>query len=130
MVGGALLSFSGVLPDRDKREVTSSTVTDFAAMGGPFELTTHRDGALTNEDLKGKPYLVFFGFTHCPDICPTTLFELTSLMQDLGPDAEKITPLFITIDPERDTQEFLASYINYSASRSEERRVGKGCVCK
>src|SRR3546814_1789194 len=81
-------------------DVCSSNL--FAAIGGPFELTTHRDGALTNEDLKGKPYLVFFGFTHCPDICPTTLFELTSLMQDLGPDAEKI--------------------------RSEELRVGKECV--
>src|SRR3546814_5497793 len=96
-------------------DVCSSNL--FAAIGGPFELTTHRDGALTNEDLKGKPYLVFFGFTHCPDICPTTLFELTSLMQDLGPDAEKITPLFITIDPERDTQELLASYMTSFDSR-------------
>src|SRR3546814_8194408 len=84
-----------------------------------------RDGALTNEDLKGKSYLVFFIFTHCPDICPTTLFELTGLMQDLGSDAEKITPLFITVDPERDTQELLASYMTSFDSRLLALRVTK-----
>jgi protein SCO1/2 len=62
-------------------------------------------------DLAGKPYLVFFGFTHCPDVCPTALFELTSLLQDIGPAADRITPLFISIDPERDTAELLKLYM-------------------
>jgi protein SCO1/2 len=66
---------------------------------------------IDNASLAGKPYLVFFGFTHCPDICPTTLFELTDLLQKLGPDADRVTPLFITVDPERDTQQALAAYM-------------------
>ncbi|MGN6550653.1 MAG: SCO family protein, partial [Pararhizobium sp.] len=64
-----------------------------------------------NAQLAGKPYLVFFGFTHCPDICPTTLFELTDLMAELGPAADRFTPLFITVDPERDTQQVLVEYM-------------------
>lgn len=112
IVGGVLLAFSGILPGIERPgAVTSSMVTGVAAIGGPFELTTHRGETLTNVDLEGRPYLVFFGFTHCPDICPTTLFELTGLLADLGPGADKITPLFITVDPERDSQELLASYM-------------------
>lgn len=112
IVGGMLLAFSGILPGAERPgAVTSSTVTGVAAIGGPFELTTHRGETLTDVDLEGKPYLAFFGFTHCPDICPTTLFELTGLLAELGAAADKITPLFITIDPERDTQELLASYM-------------------
>lgn len=117
ILGGALLAFSGVLSDFKQREVTSNRVTDIAAIGGPFELTTHQGQTLTREDLAGKAFLVFFGFTHCPDICPTTLFDLTGLIHDLGPDAKKITPLFITVDPERDTQELLASYMTSFDSR-------------
>ncbi|HWK33261.1 MAG: SCO family protein [Parvibaculum sp.] len=113
IVGGVLLAFSGLLPGVERPgAVTSSTATGVAAIGGQFELTTHRGEMLTNEDLEDTPYLVFFGFTRCPDVCPTTLFELTGLLADLGPDADKITPLFITVDPERDTQELLASYMS------------------
>lgn len=82
-----------------------------AAVGGPFSLTSHKGERVDNEALAGKPYLAFFGFTHCPDICPTTLFELTEIMQDLGPDADKINVILITVDPERDSQELLASYM-------------------
>ncbi len=112
IVGGVLLAFSGILPGVERPgAATSGTTTGVAAIGGPFELTTHNGETLTDEDLEGKPYLVFFGFTHCPDICPTTLLELTGLLADLGPAADQITPLFITVDPERDTQELLASYM-------------------
>lgn len=112
IVGGVLLAFSGILPGVERPgAVTFSSETGVAAIGGPFELTTHRGERLTDRDLEGKPYLVFFGFTHCPDVCPTTLFELTGLLADLGPDADKITSLFITVDPERDVQELLASYM-------------------
>jgi len=66
----------------------------------------------TNEDLLGTPYAVFFGFTNCPDVCPTTLFELTGLLADLGADADRIEILFITVDPDRDTVEPLGAYMS------------------
>src|SRR6185312_1673298 len=74
-----------------------------ASIGGPFNLTDQNDKPITDQDLKGKPFLVFFGFTHCPDVCPTTLFEVSEVMRALGPDANKTRALFITVDPERDT---------------------------
>lgn len=82
-----------------------------AGIGGPFRLTSHTGRTVTDKDLKGKPSAVFFGFTHCPDVCPTTLSDLTDLMRELGPDADKITPVFISVDPERDTQRVLADYM-------------------
>ena len=62
--------------------------TGTAKVGGPFALTSHKGERVDNRSLAGKPYLVFFGFTYCPEICPTTLFELTDLMAELGPDAD------------------------------------------
>jgi protein SCO1/2 len=62
-------------------------------------------------DFKGKAVVVFFGFTHCPDVCPTTLAELATVMKELGPLADKVQVLFITVDPERDTPELLAKYV-------------------
>lgn len=115
---GLLLGFSGILP-WSQQAPTPATVTGsgVAAIGGPFELTTHRGQTFTNADVAGKPYLMFFGFTHCPDVCPTTLSELTSLMEELGPDADRFTPLFITVDSERDSQEKLAEYMTAFDSR-------------
>ena len=76
-----------------------------------FDLQTVDGKPFRSADLAGKPYLAFFGFTHCPDVCPTALFELTALLKDLGPAADRITPLFISIDPERDTAELLKLYM-------------------
>lgn len=76
-----------------------------------FALQTVDGKAFGSADLAGKPYLVFFGFTHCPDVCPTALFELSALLKDIGPAADRITPLFISIDPERDTAELLKLYM-------------------
>ena len=70
-----------------------------AAVGGPFRLEDQSGKAVTDADMKGKPFLVFFGFTHCPDICPTTLFDMSQLMKELGPDADRTGALFITVDP-------------------------------
>ena len=80
-------------------------------IGGPFKLTSHRGDAVTDADMRGKPCLLFFGFTYCPDVCPTTLTELSRRLEQLGPDAEKLRTLFMTVDPERDTREALASYM-------------------
>src|ERR1700692_925382 len=74
-----------------------------AAVGGPFHLEDQNGKPVSDQDLKGRPFLVFFGFTHCPDICPTTLFEISQLLRTLGPDADRTGALFITVDPERDT---------------------------
>lgn len=83
-----------------------------SAVGGPFRLVDHNGQVVTDGDLKGKPFLVFFGFTHCPDICPTTLFEVSEIFSKLGKDAERANALFVTVDPERDTKEKLKDYLS------------------
>jgi protein SCO1/2 len=83
-----------------------------AAVGGPFKLTDQNGKPVTDADLKGKPFLVFFGYTHCPDVCPTTLFEVSEVMHALGPDADRTKALFITVDPERDTPAVLKDYLS------------------
>lgn len=82
-----------------------------SAVGGPFALTTAEGKTLTDKDLRGAPFLVFFGFTHCPDICPTKLFEISEVLRAAGPKGEKLKALFVTVDPERDTAETLKSYL-------------------
>ncbi|WP_029350761.1 SCO family protein [Bosea sp. 117] len=89
-----------------------SAGTDAGAIGGPFTLTDQRGATFTEKDVAGRPHAVFFGFTHCPDVCPTTLFGLTQLMQALGPDADRLKVLFVTVDPERDTAEALTTYMS------------------
>lgn len=91
-----------------------------AAIGGPFTLTGTDGKGFSSEQLKGKPYLVFFGFTHCPEICPTTLFDLTQDMKELGPDADKLNVVFISVDPERDTPELIKLYL----SSFDDRIIG------
>ena len=81
-------------------------------VGGPFQLIDQNGKTVTDADFRGRPFLVFFGFTHCPDICPTTLFEVSEVFNRLGPDAEKVTALFVTVDPERDTPEKLKLYLS------------------
>jgi protein SCO1/2 len=76
-----------------------------------FTLPDHNGKVRTLADFKGKVVLVFFGFTHCPDVCPTTMYEMASVMKALGPQADKVQVLFITVDPERDTQALLAKYV-------------------
>ncbi len=82
-----------------------------ANIGGPFELTAHDGRAFSNLDLVGKPYAIFFGFTRCPDICPTTLLDMSNRLEDLKGDADKLRIIFVTVDPERDTPAFLAEYM-------------------
>jgi len=79
-----------------------------AAIGGPFRLASG-DRTVTDADVRGAPFLVFFGYTHCPDVCPTTLFQMSEIFRTLGPDA-KIKGLFITVDPERDTPDLVKTY--------------------
>ncbi len=83
-----------------------------AAIGGPFRLVDQDGRTVTDGDLKGEPTLVFFGFTHCPDVCPTTLMELSDVLDKLGGDAARVHALFITVDPERDTPAELKDYLS------------------
>lgn len=111
LAAGALAALALLSGPKGPPAVPTAIETGKALIGGPFTLTDNTGKRVTEKDFLGKYMLVFFGFTHCPDICPTTLLELTGLLADLGPAADQITPLFITVDPERDTQEMLASYM-------------------
>ena len=86
--------------------------TQPSAVGGPFRLLDQDGRQRTDADFRGKPFLVFFGFTHCPDICPTALFEMSEVLRRLGPDAANTAVLFISVDPERDTPEKLKEYLS------------------
>lgn len=79
--------------------------------GKDFSLTDHNGKPRTIADFRGKLVFVFFGYTHCPDICPTTLSDMAGIMKSLGPDADKLQVLFITLDPERDTPEVMAGFV-------------------
>jgi len=103
LVFGAIIHISGRSP--------SAIGPAIAAVGGPFHLEDQNGKPVSDEDMKGRPFLVFFGFTHCPDICPTTLFEMSEVIRQLGKDADRIGALFITVDPERDTPAALKDYL-------------------
>jgi protein SCO1/2 len=79
--------------------------------GKDFALPDHNGKLRTLADFKGKAVLVFFGYTQCPDVCPTTMAEMAGVMKELGPDADKLQVLFVTVDPERDTPELLSKYV-------------------
>jgi protein SCO1 len=89
-----------------------SKVAQPAAIGGPFQLTDQNGKAVTDENLKGKPTLIFFGYTHCPDVCPTSLFEISEVLRAMGKDADKVNAVFISVDPERDTQAAMKDYLS------------------
>ncbi|MFD2184506.1 SCO family protein [Rhodoplanes azumiensis] len=90
----------------------NSSVATAAAVGGPFRLVDQDGQPISDTDLRGKPFLMFFGFTHCPDVCPTALFEASELLRALGPDAGRTAVLFVSVDPERDTPAVLKDYLS------------------
>jgi protein SCO1 len=87
-------------------------VTAPAAIGGPFQLTDQAGQTVTEKNLQGKPTLIFFGFTHCPDVCPTSLFEISEVLRAMGGDADRINAYFISVDPERDTAAAMKDYLS------------------
>ncbi len=82
-------------------------------IGGPFTLVNHSGETVTDTDFHGRFLLVFFGYTYCPDICPTTQTTITHALDRLGPDGDKVTPVFVSVDPEQDTPEYLREYLAY-----------------
>lgn len=99
----------GFWSDRIARDVVPNQLPSLATVD--FTLTSTKGGRLSNDDLIGGPVAMFFGFTHCPEVCPTTLYTLDGLISDLGPQGKAITVVFVTVDPARDTAAVLADYI-------------------
>lgn len=95
----------------DSRPQFKSTDITGADYGKALELADHAGKSRKLEDFRGKAVVLFFGFTQCPDICPTTLAEIAGAMKKLGPDADRVQVLLVTVDPERDTPKLLADYV-------------------
>jgi protein SCO1 len=110
LLGGWLAYFASNGGDFS-RELPQAQTTGKAQVGGPFTLTDQNGRRVTEKDFLGQYMLVFFGFTSCPDICPSGLQVMTAALNKLGPKADAVTPVFITVDPARDTPEKLAAYL-------------------
>lgn len=97
----------------ERTEAPRFSLTDVTGgnFGKELALTDHNGKPRTLADFRGKVVTVFFGFTHCPDVCPTTLAEMAQVVKALGPDGERVQVLFVTVDPERDTQQVLKQYV-------------------
>jgi cytochrome oxidase Cu insertion factor (SCO1/SenC/PrrC family) len=102
---------AGEAPTRSPAEVMDILMWNREPVGGPFELTDHTGKPRTNSDFRGKLMLVYFGFTYCPDVCPADLQAIGLALDKLGADGDSVQPLFITVDPERDTAQHLAEYV-------------------
>jgi cytochrome oxidase Cu insertion factor (SCO1/SenC/PrrC family) len=116
-VAGAIGALA-MIADRDS--VGAPVVVEDADrpdIGGPFSLVTHTGAPLTQDDLIGRYTLIMFGFTHCPDICPAELQVVMSALDKLGDKAEQVTPVFVTLDPERDTVNIMAQYVSHFGDR-------------
>ena len=81
-------------------------------IGGPFTLVDDTGATVTERTIAGKPYVLYFGYTFCPDVCPTTLLDLSRWIQKLGPDADRLNYVFVTVDPERDTVQSMHAYLS------------------
>ncbi len=108
---GALAAFVAINLTGKASGPVVSQVSGKALIGGPFTLTDHTGKTVTEKDFAGGFTLVYFGFTYCPDVCPTELQIMTAALEQLGDKAEKVTPVFISVDPKRDTVEQMASYV-------------------
>ena len=106
MIGGVLWYESEKVPGLGR--VVSTGQAD---VGGPFRLTGQDGKSVTDQDFRGRYMLIYFGYSFCPDVCPTTLAVMAQALEKLGGDARRVTPVFITIDPERDTPKVLADYM-------------------
>ena len=98
-------------PARTPAEIMDILMWNREPVGGPFELTDHTGRTRTERDFRGQLILAYFGFTYCPDVCPTDLQAIGLALDKLGPDGASVQPLFISVDPERDTSEHLAEYV-------------------
>ncbi|MDJ0932367.1 SCO family protein [Breoghania sp.] len=110
-IAALVLVVAGVMSGGSDLGSGKGFLSPATAIGGPFTLINGKGETVTEADLKCKPTVMFFGYTFCPDVCPTTLAELQGWIDQLGPDADKLNYVFVTVDPERDTPDVMASYI-------------------
>jgi len=114
VLAATILVFTLYLPGMRPQQpiaVTTNMTAGTVAIGGPFTLVDTKGAAVTEASLEGRYSLIFFGFTHCPDICPLTLQTVTRALEIAGAAADNVQPVFITLDPARDTPETMASYV-------------------
>jgi protein SCO1/2 len=131
IVGG--LGAYVVLREAPQQKAETGLMKPVAGIGGEFALVDQKRHPFTEKDLLGKPTAMFFGYTFCPDVCPTTLLEATTWMKELGADADRLRVVFVSVDPDRDTpeklDEYLASFdprfVGLSGSREETDRIVK-----
>ena len=109
LIGGAVAL--ALMPGTREQIAQSLPSTGRALVGGPFKLVDHTGKEVTDQDFRGRFMLVYFGFTYCPDICPSGLQVMSAALDKVGAKADQITPIFITVDPERDTPAQLAQYV-------------------
>jgi len=100
-------SFAAFIAGCDMRDVAQP-----APIGGAFQLTDQDGKTVTEANLKGKPTLIFFGYTHCPDVCPTALFEISEVLHAMDKNADRVNVYFVTVDPERDTPSIMKDYLS------------------
>lgn len=101
-----------ILPGPREQITRALPSTGKALVGGPFTLVDHTGKTVTDKDFRGRYMLVYFGFTNCPDVCPSGLQVMAAALDKVGAKADQVTPIFITVDPERDTPEQLAAYVS------------------
>jgi protein SCO1/2 len=111
LIAVSLLAGCGEKKVEAPKLVFQSTDLTGASFARDFALTDHTGKPRTMADFKGKVVVMFFGYTQCPDVCPTTMAEMSEVMKQLGPQADQLQVLFVTVDPERDTQQLLAEYV-------------------
>jgi protein SCO1/2 len=99
-------------PERSAAELMDAVMWNREPIGGPFALVDQNSARRTDVDFRGKLMLVYFGFTYCPDVCPTDLLQMALAVDQLGQAGEMVQPIFITVDPERDTPEHLKEYVS------------------
>lgn len=122
LIGVVVVSFVIVLAGTEyftKRGSETSTQSSGPSVGGPFTLINHKGEQVTEKDFLGGYMLIFFGYTYCPDVCPTALSNIASVLDMLGEEkAQKITPVFVSVDPARDTPAHLAEYVAFFHPRT------------
>ena len=104
-----------------------------ALIGGPFTMTDQSGTPVTEKSLLGKPSIVFFGFTYCPEVCPTTLYDMSVMLKELGADADRVNAVFVSLDPERDTPAVMRDYLQgfdphirgFTGTPAETRTIAK-----
>lgn len=112
-MGAALILLTSFLLNKPSGDTAEDRFSILVPnFGGEFSLTDHTGKAVTSKDFDGKWRLIYFGFTYCPAICPTELQKISAVLNDLGSKGEKITPIFISVDPERDTVDVMKNYVS------------------